>query len=104
MWCLRGTRNPVDGGPVSDYVTVFPERGNEKFVAEALLSLVDDPNQVQVDSRPRPDAAISSAVGFRVPAEVFTEFQKLMNVSSGHDGEAKSVKRKPGRPRKVEDQ
>jgi hypothetical protein len=102
----------VDGGTVSDYVTIFPERGNEKLVAEALLVAADNPSQVQVDSRPRPDT--KSHIGFRVPIEVFERFEKMMNKEDVPDaavvtdvqGEDVPVapKKKVGRPKKVEDQ
>lgn len=89
---------------MSNYVTVFPEKGNEKFVAEALLSVADHPNQVQVDSRPRPDAG-RSGIGFRVPAEVFERFQAMVNAPADVEQE-KSEPVKPkkavGRPKKTE--
>lgn len=105
----------MDGDPVSDYVTVFPEKGNEKFVAEALLSVADHPNQVQVDSRPRPDAG-RSGIGFRVPTEVFERFQAMVNapategekspetvtVADVEKSEPVKPKKAVGRPKKTE--
>lgn len=65
---------------MSEYRTVYPDRGNEKFVAEALLAVADDPSQVQVDSRPHPDR--KSGPGFRVPVEVFERFSNMMIVTN----------------------
>lgn len=90
---------------MSEYRTVYPDRGNEKFVAEALLAVADDPSQVQVDSRPHPDR--KSGPGFRVPVEVFERFSNMMVAKSDDVAEEKSEPVKPvkkaGRPKKAEE-
>jgi hypothetical protein len=105
----------LDGGAVTDYMTVYPERGNESFVAGALLSLVANPNDVQVVSTPPRGQKISGSVGFRVPVDVFEAFQALMaaplkggepvveSVTVAEVEKDEPVKRKPGRPKKVQE-
>lgn len=97
---------------MSEYVTVYPEKDNEKFVAEALLALADNPNDVQVDSRRRQD--ILGGVGFRVPAEVFKRFEATMKTPAAKSEQSPDVvadvdKSEPvrpvkrvGRPKKAE--
>lgn len=51
------------------YVTVIPEPGMNKVVAQALLSVAAHPNQIQVVTYPQ--------FGYRVPADVFMAFDAL---------------------------
>lgn len=104
-------------------MTIYPLKGNEKFVAKALLDLADNASDVQVDSRPQQE--FGSVVGFRVPVELFNLFTETMSgkmaevvapaqVSEGaaHNEdidsgelEVKPIKpvKRAGRPKKVEE-
>lgn len=53
-----------------DTLTIWPDKGQEKFIAQILLSLADYANQVQVVSRPN--------TGFIVPVELGDKFVQLM--------------------------
>lgn len=79
-------------------ITVYPDRGNETFVAQMLLSLVDNPNEVQPVSRP--------TVGFRVSDEVYERFVQMTSSTEESEPEvAKPVKRaKKAAPKVEEDQ
>jgi hypothetical protein len=63
-------------------ITIYPDKGNETFVAQMLLSLVDNPNDVQPVSRP--------TVGFRVSDEVYERFVQM--TSSAEESEPEVVK------------
>ena len=87
-------------------VLIFPEPGNTKKIAKALLALADKASDVEFVLWP--------AEGFRVPEELalafegtFTEVAKIgepvgesFQVADVVTETAEPVKRKPGRPKK----
>lgn len=79
-------------------ITIYPDKGNETFVAQMLLSLVDNPNDVQPVSRP--------TVGFRVSDEVYERFVQMTSSPEESEPEVvKPVKRaKKAVPKVEEDQ
>lgn len=93
MWWLRETGDAVD------VVTVYPEDGEFRRIAQELLAVAEHPRDVQVVSHPR--------MGFKVPSELFDKF----HVNGQQTWEAEDVKateaapeqeqpKRRGRPRK----
>lgn len=80
-------------------VTIVPEHGELKKIAQQLLALADDRKDVDYVMWPEP--------GFRVPEELANKFVALRKEVPATEAEApvEPVRRKPGRPKKnVEDQ
>lgn len=89
---------------------IVPENGELKKIAQQLLSLADNPKDVDYVMWPEP--------GFRVPEELAGRFVALrksletpkadvpaVEGASADEAPVEPVKRKPGRPKKnVEDQ
>lgn len=81
-----------------DVVTVYPEDGEFKRIAQGLLAVADHPRDVQVVSHPR--------MGFKVPSELFDKFHRTeqetwekADESEPPTAEEEQPKRR-GRPRK----
>lgn len=101
MWRIR------EGSGVVDRVTITPAPASVKDVAKLLLSLADSPYDVQ--------ATMDPGLGFVVSRELFDKFEaawkqeaRTGEPSQVVDGDEspveETVQRKPGRPRKKQDE
>ena len=79
-------------------VLIFPEPGNTKLIAQALLALADKASDVEFVLWPQE--------GFRVPEDLALKFEGQFKVGEDEVVEETTVvdiepvKRKPGRPKK----
>lgn len=120
MCRVREAGDPMGAVSNGEFVAVTPERGAEKWVAQELLALADNPFHVKTRVWPQ--------LSFIVPRELFDRFQARMGaddtiepieaaeISAGTsrlpDGPnvvtaaetSAAVRRKPGRPRKNDQQ
>lgn len=84
-------------------VTVYPEPGNEKTVAQALFAAAADRSQVRTTTQPRRDGT-AARIGFVVPDDVFEKFNSGTQSDGGTQVLSDSPVKKRGRPRKEQEQ
>jgi hypothetical protein len=77
-------------------VRIIPEPGELKKIAKELFALADDPRDVEYVSWPQ--------ASFKVSEELGARFVASRETAPVEDAPVEPVKRKPGRPKKVQEE
>lgn len=72
---------------------IYPPHGKEKEIAQRLLALADDPMAVR--------ASYDNGLAFIVPDELYAKYLAVDAVVDEEPPSEDTIRRRPGRPRKV---